>query len=66
MMNPNTRAYRTCSYRLYPTQEQKLQLNELFDRQDRAFNEWAEIANNGIRHHLSDCLLYTSPSPRDA
>lgn len=57
MMNPNARAYRTCSYRLYPTQEQKLQLNELFDRQDRAFNEWAEIANNGIRHHLSEAEI---------
>ena len=40
--------YHTISRRLYPTTEQKLQLAAQFDLQDRAFNEWADLANNGV------------------
>ena len=40
--------YHTITRRLYPTTEQKLQLAAQFDLQDRAFNEWADLANNGV------------------
>ena len=40
--------YHTITRRLYPTTEQKLQLAAQFDLQDHAFNEWADLANNGV------------------
>lgn len=40
--------YRTYSFRLYPTKEQQLKLKALFDLQDHAFNDWADLANRGV------------------
>ena len=40
--------YRTYSFRLYPTKEQQLALKALFDLQDHAFNDWADLANRGV------------------
>lgn len=40
--------FRTYSYRLYPTKMQQLELKALFDLQDHAFNDWADLANRGV------------------
>lgn len=40
--------FRTYSYRLYPTKMQQLELKSLFDLQDHAFNDWADLANRGV------------------
>ena len=60
--------------RVYPMQvldEQVKKYNENYVKQNRAYGELGHpsgptINLERVSHMITDCLLYTSPSPRDA
>ena len=41
-------------------------LHSMFDLEDGRYNKVANVVGHTMQYHPHGCLLYTSPSPRDA
>lgn len=46
--------YKTYTYRIYPTDKQKYELEKRFVLMDTAFDQWTELANEGFQQGLSE------------